>query len=103
MQRPVGKQILSRGLIYFKYPLMKYWIEELITIKSPGIEEFLAIGRVLDKYTQGRKGPALMITAGVHGNELSGIIAFKRVWQTLTQMNISIEGDLNGLAGNLAA
>jgi succinylglutamate desuccinylase len=82
---------------------MKHSIEELITIKSPALEESLAIGRILGKYSQGKKGPALMVTAGVHGNEPSGIFAFRRVWQTLTQMNLPMEGDLIGFAGNLAA
>ena len=82
---------------------MNHSIEELITVTSHALEESLAIGRILGKYTKCKKGPALMVTAGVHGNEPSGIFAFKRVWQTLTQMNVPLEGDLIGFAGNLGA
>lgn len=78
-------------------------IEEMITISSPHLTESLAIGRVLGKYTKGTFGPALVITAGVHGNEPSGIIAFRRVWQKLTQLNLPMKGELTGLAGNMAA
>lgn len=75
----------------------------MITISSPTQEESIAISRVLGKYSKGKKGPALVITAGVHGNEPSGIFAFRRVFQTLTQMNLPIKGELTGLAGNMAA
>src|SRR5690606_1812124 len=70
---------------------------------SPIQEEKIAIGRVLGKYSKDENGPALVITAGVHGNEPSGIFAFRRVWQTLTQMDLPIKGELTGLAGNMAA
>jgi succinylglutamate desuccinylase len=78
-------------------------VEEMITISSPIQEEKIAISRVLGKYSQQKNGPALVVTAGVHGNEPSGIFAFRRVWQTLTQMNLPIKGELTGLAGNMAA
>jgi len=67
---------------------MKENIEELITVSSPNLQEPMVIGRVLGKYGQRRNGPALIVTAGVHGNEPSGIIAFKKVQQSLTQMNL---------------
>lgn len=82
---------------------MKNVIEEMVSINSSSMEESLAIGRVLGKYTQDKKGPALIITAGVHGNEPSGIFAFRKVWQTLTQLNLPMKGELTGLAGNMLA
>src|SRR5690554_1648439 len=82
---------------------MKENIEELITVSSPNLQEPMVIGRVLGKYGQRRNGPALIVTAGVHGNEPSGIIAFKKVQQSLTQMNLPLRGELTGLAGNIAA
>lgn len=82
---------------------MKNSIEEMITVNHPGLEESVAIGRVLGKYTQGEEGPALIITAGVHGNEPSGIFAFRRVWQALKQFDLPLKGELIGLAGNMAA
>lgn len=78
-------------------------IEELVNISSPHLEEPLSVGRVLGKYATGEPGPGLIVTAGVHGNEPSGIIAFKKVWQTLLQSAPPFKGELTGLAGNLAA
>lgn len=78
-------------------------IEELISISSPHLQERLSIGRVLGRFTADEAGPGLIITAGVHGNEPSGIIAFKKVWQGLMQMQPKFKGELTGLAGNLAA
>jgi len=78
-------------------------IEELITINSPNLKEPLAIGRVLGRYGQGEKGPGLIITAGVHGNEPSGIIAFNKVLQKLRQKELALKGEITGLAGNMAA
>lgn len=78
-------------------------IEELINISSPHLQDPLAIGRVLGKYSKGENGPGLIVTAGVHGNEPSGIIAFKKVSQSLHQMKPSFKGELTGLAGNMSA
>ncbi len=78
-------------------------IEELIRINSQHISQPLSVGRVLGKYSKGTGGPALVITAGVHGNEPSGIIAFGRVLQKLKRLNLPIRGELIGLAGNMAA
>lgn len=78
-------------------------IEELVNINSRHLQEPLSIGRVLGKFTADETGPGLIITAGVHGNEPSGIIAFKNVWQSLMRMQPRFKGELTGLAGNLAA
>jgi succinylglutamate desuccinylase len=78
-------------------------IEELIDINSPHLQSPMAVGRVLDKYSRGEKGPGLIITAGVHGNEPSGIIAYKQVCHNLHQMKPLFRGELTGLAGNMAA
>lgn len=78
-------------------------VEEMINIHSPTLERPLSIGRVLGKYSQGEKGPALIVTAGVHGNEPSGIIAFKKVYEKLIQKRLPFKGELTGLAGNMAA
>src|SRR5690606_40764647 len=73
------------------------------TCALPILQEPLSIGRVLGRFTADEAGPGLIITAGVHGNEPSGIIAFKKVWQGLMQMQPKFKGELTGLAGNLAA
>ena len=78
-------------------------IEELINISSPHLQGPLAIGRVMGRYSSGEAGPGLIVTAGVHGNEPSGIIAFRKVWQRLSETQPGFKGVLIGLAGNMVA
>ncbi len=48
-------------------------------------------------------GPTLVFVAGIHGNEPSGVIALQRVFQDLDQRQVSLQGRLLGLVGNLEA
>ncbi len=59
--------------------------------------------RVLGNYSKGIAGPLLVCFCGIHGNEPSGVVAFKRVLQTLKNDEYPIHGRLVGLAGNLSA
>lgn len=56
--------------------------------------------RIIGKYTSKKKGPLLFITAGVHGNEPSGVQALKRVFAELEKVKPEIEGTILGIAGN---
>jgi len=78
-------------------------IEELININSSHLQSPLSVGRVLGKYAANEAGPGLIVTAGVHGNEPSGIIAFNMVLQSLLRHKPPFKGELTGLAGNKAA
>ncbi len=48
-------------------------------------------------------GPTLVVVAGVHGNEPSGLIALERVFAHLEEHRLNVRGQLVGLAGNLGA
>ncbi|MBK6264085.1 succinylglutamate desuccinylase/aspartoacylase family protein [Marivirga sp. S37H4] len=48
-------------------------------------------------------GPALLVSAGVHGNEPSGIAALIRVFNQLEMNNIQMKGRIMGVSGNLQA
>ena len=48
-------------------------------------------------------GPCLLVSAGIHGNEPSGILALQRVFQKLDDMKPDLKGMLVGLAGNMEA
>ncbi len=62
------------------------------------------INRILGKYPPiHQEGNTLLITAGIHGNEPSGIIAFQKVWDTIHEKKPTLNGNLIGLAGNLSA
>lgn len=61
------------------------------------------IPRIIGKYTSGKKGPLLLITAGIHGNEPSGVKALQRVFKELKKTQPEIEGTLLGVSGNQEA
>lgn len=60
------------------------------------------IPRVLGKYT-GDQGPLLLVTAGVHGNEPSGIKALQKIFSILEEEKPPIKGTFLGLSGNREA
>lgn len=60
------------------------------------------IPRVLGRHT-GDPGATLIVVAGVHGNEPSGVIALRRVLDRLEEARPQLRGTIHGLAGNLAA
>lgn len=60
-------------------------------------------GRIIGKYSSNKKGPLLFITAGVHGNEPSGVQALERVFTELKTTKPIINGTILGVAGNKIA
>lgn len=61
------------------------------------------ISRIIGTYTSGKKGPLLFVTAGIHGNEPSGLVALKKVFKELEKVRPEIKGTLVGVAGNKKA
>lgn len=63
------------------------------------------VNRILGQYPTNAQteGPALIISAGVHGNEPSGILALDRVFKELDNLQISCKGQITGVSGNLEA
>lgn len=63
------------------------------------------VKRILGKYPKEphTEGPALIISAGVHGNEPSGLLALKRVFKVLDASQIPCKGQITGVSGNLEA
>ena len=59
--------------------------------------------RILGSYTKDKKGPLLFITAAVHGNEPSGVIALKAIFENLNKYEPEINGTFVGLLGNVNA
>lgn len=59
--------------------------------------------RIIGTYTTYNKGPLLFITAGVHGNEPSGVEALERVFAALEKSKPQINGCIVGVFGNKAA
>lgn len=61
-----------------------------------------AIQRRLGSYGQ-LPGPTVVVIAGIHGNEPSGIFAFLDLLDELQSSKVPLAGRVIGLAGNLAA
>lgn len=59
--------------------------------------------RIIGNYTSGKEGPLLFVTAGVHGNEPSGVKALEKVFAELEKIKPGINGRIVGVLGNKAA
>lgn len=63
----------------------------------------MEIPRVLGEYTSNNEGPLLFISAGVHGNEPSGVEAVKKVFEELNKSKPNIKGKIVAVSGNQKA
>ena len=61
------------------------------------------IPRIIGKYSSGKDGPLLFVTAGIHGNEPSGVKALEEVFKQLEKTKPEIKGTILGVAGNQKA
>jgi len=61
------------------------------------------IPRFIGTYRGEHAGPTVLIIAAMHGNEPSGIKAFRRVLGRLQETQPSLRGELIGIIGNRAA
>ncbi len=61
------------------------------------------IPRIIGQYSGKSKGPLLFVTAGIHGNEPSGIMALKKVFQELDKIRPDLSGTIVGVSGNRKA
>ena len=59
--------------------------------------------RIIGHVKGDTSGPVMVFFGGVHGNERSGVVALKRVFNYLESNNVRIRGEILGLAGNLEA
>ena len=63
-------------------------------------EELKDIPRIIGKYEGNEDGPLLLVTAGVHGNEPSGVEALKNIFAELVKSQPAMKGTFLGVAGN---
>ena len=60
-------------------------------------------GRIIGQYSQSRPGPLLIVLAGIHGNEPSGVLGCDAVIRKLCEQENPFHGRLVAIAGNLPA
>ena len=61
------------------------------------------VPRIIGKYKGDKQGPLLLVTAGVHGNEPSGVRALQKIFSILEESKPSLKGTFLGLSGNQEA
>ena len=64
--------------------------------------------RIIGTYTEGNPGPLLICIGGIHGNELAGVQALKRIFELINEEpsknhEFAFYGTLVGLRGNITA
>lgn len=59
--------------------------------------------RIIGTYSGTQKGPLLFITAGIHGNEPSGVYALQKVFDELQLSKPDMAGTVVGVTGNRKA
>jgi len=67
------------------------------------MKELSTFQRIIGTYTKNKKGPILLVTAAVHGNEPSGVQALESVFRILHSQKPNIKGTLVGIIGNHTA
>lgn len=75
----------------------------MVKVYSKALDQTIKAERVFGKYTTKDPGPGLIVIAGIHGNEPSGVFALDRVFKKLHKHNIPIRGEFLALTGNLPA
>lgn len=59
--------------------------------------------RIIGEYETGNEGPLLFVSAGIHGNEPSGVAALEKVFKILEKEKPTISGKVIGVYGNRTA
>lgn len=75
----------------------------MVKINSKPLGQAIEISRIIGQINGGLPGPTIIFTAGIHGNEPSGIFALKRVLEELEPKQKIIRGNIFAISGNLTA
>ena len=75
----------------------------MIKVHSKPLNKTIEVKRLLGKYEGDLKGPTLIFTAGIHGNEPAGLFALHKVLDWLHTVNPEFKGVLYVISGNLSA
>ncbi len=74
----------------------------MIQIRAKVIEE-LQTSRIIGHISGKEKGPTLVLFAGIHGNEPSGVEALEQVFGELKSTDLEIKGAVYAIRGNMPA
>lgn len=72
-----------------------------IKVHSKALEKTISVERIIGHIEGDQKGPTLIFTGGIHGNEPAGVIALYRVVNFIKSKQI--RGNMYAIAGNMSA
>lgn len=75
----------------------------MTNVYSKALNSSIETERIIGHYKGSSSGPTLIFIGGIHGNEPAGPFALHEVFQELKDKNVSFEGSMYGIAGNLTA
>ena len=75
----------------------------MVIVKSKALDKQVAIDREIGRYGDPKQGPTVIVFAGIHGNEPSGIFALKHLFAVLENRKPVFKGFLTSIAGNKPA
>ncbi len=75
----------------------------MVVVKSKALDKQVAIDREIGSYGDPKQGPTVIVFAGIHGNEPSGIFALKHLFAVLENRKPGFRGFLTSIAGNKPA
>ncbi len=70
---------------------------------SKALNETIEVNRIIGEIKGNQPGPTLIFTAGIHGNEPSGIFALHQVLKEIEGKTLPIKGNIYAISGNLTA
>ena len=70
---------------------------------SKALNKTIEVDRIIGKINGDQPGPTIIFTAGMHGNEPSGIFALHDVLNEIKEKYIPINGNIYAISGNLTA
>lgn len=70
---------------------------------SKALNKTIEVDRIIGKIKGSQPGPTIIYTAGIHGNEPSGIFALHDVLNEIKEKDIPIKGTIYAISGNLSA
>jgi predicted deacylase len=72
-------------------------------VYSKALDQTIEVDRLIGQCKGSLPGPSIIFTAGIHGNEPSGVFALQQVLEEIQQKNLQLKGNIYAIAGNLWA
>ena len=75
----------------------------MIRLHHKQLNQSISVGRIIGHLQGNQKGPCIIFTGGIHGNEPSGVFALNRVIELFKDKQDLLRGSVYALSGNLKA